>query len=240
MAAFGAAIDLGYQYIETDLHGSRDGVAVISHDPTLNRTTDQHGVIAELDWAEIRQAKVGGIVPISRLEDLLAAWPDLRINLHLKNDAAAYPVARAINEFAAWDRVGLTSFSSERRKLTESYLTHQVAAGAGKGELVEVAAGSRLHSAAMIRRALAGVDCVQIPAEPGAGPVHIGVVNAELVTLLHQAGKYVHVWTVDQPAQMHHLLDIGVDGIITNRADLLKQVLIERNKWPLRHLFRQP
>lgn len=129
MSAFAAAVNLGYTYIETDLHGSRDGVAVICHDPTLGRTTDRHGLIAEMDWAEIHQANIAGQEPVPRLEELLEAWPSLRINLHLKNDDAAKPVANCIERYQAHDRVGLTSFSSERRKLTERYLSRPVAAG---------------------------------------------------------------------------------------------------------------
>jgi len=231
MTAFASAVNLGYTYIETDLHGSRDGVAVICHDPTLGRTTDRHGVIAEMDWAEIKQANVGGREPIPRLEELLASWPSLRINLHLKDDSAAKPVAEAIEKYQAHDRVGLTSFSSERRKLTESYLSRPVATGAGTSEMIELESGVRLHSPELVARALFGVDCVQIPAEPGVGPLHMQSVDRDLVTVMHQAGKYVHVWTVDDPKEMNRLLDLGVDGIITNRADLLKQVLISRGEW---------
>lgn len=97
--------------------------------------------------------------------------------------------------------------------------------------MIELEAGARARSPELIRRALNGVDCVQIPAETGLGPLHMQDVDHELVTAMHRCGKYVHVWTVDDPAEMNRLLNLGVDGIITNRADVLKQVLIERGVW---------
>jgi glycerophosphoryl diester phosphodiesterase len=233
MAAFAAAIELGYKYVETDIHGSKDGVAVINHDETLDRTTDRKGRIRDMEWAEISQAKIRGSQPVARLDDLLAAWPDLRVNIHLKEDSAAIPVAQVIEKYSAHDRVGLTSFSTPRRKVCEAHLSRPVAAGAGTAEMLEVTAGAHLRDPELIRRALRTVDCVQILADvaPHHGHLNAQIVDREMVNVMHQAGKYVHAWTIDDPAEMNRLLDLGVDGIITNRADILKEVLIKRGQW---------
>jgi glycerophosphoryl diester phosphodiesterase len=257
MTAFQAAVDLGYEYVETDIHGSRDGVAVISHDHTLDRTTDHKGEINKLDWAEIQQAKIcpfigpdqaatapldrksasslprvaNGTEPIPRLDDLLAAWPNLRVNIHLKSDDAAAPVAEVIERFKAHDRVGLTSFSSPRRKYCESLLSKPVAAGAGTAEMFEITAGAHLHTPSLIRAALHAVDCVQIYVGDEQAALHSVIVDREMVSVMHDAGKFVHVWTPNDPVEFNRLLDLGVDGIITDRADLLKQVLADRGQW---------
>lgn len=231
MKAFQAAVDLGYRYLETDLHGSRDGVAVVCHDPTLSRTTDMDGVINEMDWAEIRRARIGGTEPVPRLDEIFETWPDLKVNIDIKDDQAAKPVAEAIERHNAHDRVGLTSFSTARRKLTERYLTKPIATGPGAQESVAFVAGVRLGSHFLATRALRDVDCMQVPVTHEFGAYDLTVVDEATVKALHRAGKFVHVWTVDEPAEMRRLLDLGVDGIITNRADLLRDVLIERGEW---------
>jgi glycerophosphoryl diester phosphodiesterase len=236
MAAYQAAVDLGCKYIEVDIHGSRDGVPVISHDATLNRTTDQHGRIDEQDWEQIRTAKIRGQELIPRLENIFETWPDLRVNLHLKEDSAVLPVANAITEYDAFDRVGITSFSSERRRKLEAALPKRVAAGAGSAEMAELTAAAHLHSQAIIARALREVDCVQIPAGPAKhgpehGEFHVGIIDREMINIMHKLGKFVHVWTINDPNEMTRLLDLGVDGIVTNRPDLLKQILEERGQW---------
>lgn len=231
MKAFAAAVDLGYHYIETDLHGSKDGVAVVCHDPTLSRTTDSDGQINELDWADIQRARIGGTEPVPRLDEIFETWPELRVNIDIKDDAAAKPVAEAIERFGAHDRVGLTSFSSERRKLTESYLTKPIANGAGRTEIIPFLAATKVRSPRLATMALRGVDCLQVPVSHELGPLDISVVDKATIKTLHDAGKFVHVWTVDDRDEMIRLLDLGVDGIITNRADILKEVLVERDQW---------
>lgn len=231
MKAFQAAVDLGYRYIETDLHGSKDGVAVVCHDPSLSRTTDMDGVINEMNWADIQKARIGGTEPVPRLDEIFETWPDLKVNIDIKDDQAAKPVAEAIERHNAHDRVGLTSFSTNRRKLTERYLTKPIATGSGTPETVAFLGGVRLGSHFLANRALRDVDCMQVPVQHDVGSVGINVVDKATVDALHKAGKFVHVWTVDDPEEMIQLLDLGVDGIITNRADLLKAILIDRGQW---------
>jgi glycerophosphoryl diester phosphodiesterase len=231
MRAFQAAINLGYRYLETDLHGSKDGVAVVCHDPTLSRTTDTDGAINELTWDEISTARIGGTEPVPRLEEIFETWPDVKVNIDIKDDSAVKPAAEAIEKCGAHDRVGLTSFSSARRKRTESLLSKPVAAGSGTPDTVAFLAAVRLRSDRLARRALRDVDCMQLPVSHEVGPVNLPVVDKAMIESLHGMGKFIHVWTVDEPAEMERLLDLGVDGLITNRAELLRDVLINRGQW---------
>ncbi|MGB3827155.1 MAG: glycerophosphodiester phosphodiesterase family protein, partial [Ornithinimicrobium sp.] len=116
MAAFQAAVDLGYRYVETDTHATSDGVAVAVHDADLDRVTDSTGRIAELPWRTVSRARIAGREPIPRLDEVLHAWPTLRLNIDVKSDAAVGPTVAAIERCRAHDRVCIGSFSDRRRR----------------------------------------------------------------------------------------------------------------------------
>ncbi|MFC8733944.1 glycerophosphodiester phosphodiesterase [Luteimicrobium sp. NPDC057192] len=228
LRAFEAAHALGFRYVETDAHGTSDGVAVALHDATLDRTTDATGVVADLPWAVVARARIGGVEPVPRLDDLFGAWPDLRVNIDVKGASGVRPVAEAIERTRAHDRVCVTSFSVARRRATVALLSRPVATSAGQGEVVRFLLAARLRSASGVARALRDVDCLQVPVAQGV----VRVVDARTVAAAHRSGRQVHVWTIDEPAEMRRLIDLGVDGIVTNRADLLRDVLTERGLTP--------
>lgn len=225
MQAFQAAVDLGYRYVETDAHGTTDGVAVALHDESLDRTTDGSGEVADLPWSRVKLARIGGKEPVPTLEDILGTWPDLRVNIDVKAESGIVPVANAIEKTNAHDRVCIASFSTARREATVKQLTRPVATSAGTREAAAFFLGGLAR--ANLAGALRSVDALQIPA--AMGPVSL--LGERHLRAAHAAGKLVHVWTINEPAQMAALLDLGVDGIVTDRADLLKQLLVERGQW---------
>ena len=227
LAAFAAAVDLGFRYVETDAHGTADGVAVALHDASLDRTTDATGRVADLPWSVVRRARIGGVEPVPRLDDVLGTWPDLRVNIDVKEDSGIEPTAAAIERTAAHDRVCVTSFDARRRRATLARLSRPVATSAGRREVARFLAGARLRVDPLARRALRDVDALQVPVAEGRVPV----VDARTVAAAHRAGRQVHVWTINAPGEMGHLLDLGVDGIVTDRADLLRDVLVARGLW---------
>ncbi|QAY71098.1 glycerophosphodiester phosphodiesterase family protein [Xylanimonas protaetiae] len=231
LAAFGAAVALGFRYVETDAHGTADGVAVALHDESLDRTTDAHGLVAELPWSVVKRAHIGGVEPVPALEDVLGTWPGLFVNIDVKAESGVGPVARAIERTAAHDRVCVTSFSTRRRKATLAKLSRPVATSAGTSEVIGFLTGARLRVPVLAARALRDVDALQVPVAEKAGPVRVTVVDAATVAAAHAAGRQVHVWTPNTRAEMERLVDLGVDGIVTDRADLLKDVLVERGLW---------
>jgi len=114
LAAFRRADREGYRYIETDVRSTRDGVPVVHHDPDLARTTDRDGHIASLSWSTVRQARIAGHEPVSRLEDVLEELPSTAFNVDVKSAAAIEPVVRTIIRMRAWNRVAVASFSAAR------------------------------------------------------------------------------------------------------------------------------
>ncbi|GGM43609.1 glycerophosphodiester phosphodiesterase [Promicromonospora citrea] len=227
LAAFGAAVDLGFRYVETDAHGTVDGVAVALHDESLDRTTDGTGLVAELPWSEVGEARIGGVEPVPLLEDVLGGWPELHVNIDVKHASGVGPVARAVERTASWDRVCVTSFDTARRRATLARLSRPVATSAGRNEIRAFLAGVRLRLTPVARQALRHADALQVPVREG----RVTVVDDATVASAHALGKKVHVWTVNDPAEMEQLIDLGVDGLVTDRADLLKEVLVARGLW---------
>ncbi|WP_340538494.1 glycerophosphodiester phosphodiesterase [Nocardioides sp. GXZ039] len=218
LEAFQHAVDLGYRYLETDVHATADGALLAFHDDVLDRVTDQQGPIAGLTLAEIANARIGGRAEVPTLGALLDALPGVRFNIDLKSDGAVRPLADLIAARDLQDDVLVGSFSRARlrefRRLTEG----RVATSAAPAEVARFLA---LPS----RRA--AFDALQVPRDRGRLPI----VSARLVRTAHQAGKHVHVWTIDEADEIRELIDLGVDGLITDRTDVLKDVLAERGQW---------
>lgn len=216
MMAFERAIKLGYQYMETDVHASADGVAVIFHDADTQRLTGQPGTIGGRTWEHIQKLTVDG-QPIPRLEEALTAWPDIRWNIDVKSEAAIGPTIEAIERTGAADRVLLATFHGARLLRIRRAAPH-IATSLTPREV----AGLRLWG----RKPPAGI-AAQVPVRYGP----VTVVTPRFVQTAHAVGVRVHVWTIDDPAHMRALLDAGVDGIMTDRPEVLRDVYQERGLW---------
>nr|WP_183321008.1 glycerophosphodiester phosphodiesterase family protein [Flexivirga oryzae] len=230
LAAFGAAVDLGYRYVETDVHATSDGTLIAFHDDRLDRVTDRSGAIGALPWSTVREAKIGGTQEIPTLDALLESWPELRINIDCKTAAAVEPLAEVIERHAAHDRVCVASFSDRRRRAVLRRLSRPVATSGGQSVIARFVLGGRVPARARVplgERALRDVDCLQVPVAAG----RLRVVSAATLRRAHHAGVQIHVWTIDDADQIRQLLDLGVDGIMTDRADILREVLVERGEW---------
>jgi glycerophosphoryl diester phosphodiesterase len=227
MAAFRAAVGLGYRYLETDVHTTSDGVLLVFHDESLDRITDGKGRIGGLTAETVARARIGGVEPIPLFAELVTAFPDVRFNLDVKDWGSARSLAAAIEQYGVHDRVLIASFSDRRRRAVLRLLSRPVAGSAGIVSNALFLLLGPLLPAAVIRRALRGVHALQVPVRYGA----VRVVTPGFVRRAHRHGLQVHVWTINDPAEMHRLLDLGVDGIVTDRADLLKKVLQDRGEW---------
>lgn len=223
LAAMTRAVAEGFRYLETDVHVTADGVLVAFHDAVLDRVTDRRGPIAELTFAEVRRARIGGREPIARFEEMLAACPGAHFNVDPKADAAVEPLLRAVDEAAAWDRVCFGSFSARRLAAIRAAAPAPVVTSLAPREVARLIAGAatRLPVGRFTARA------AQVPLRQHG----MAVVTPAFIRHAHRHGLEVHVWTVDDPAVMRRLIDWGVDGLMTDRPDLLRQVLAELDRW---------
>lgn len=222
MAAFARAVGLGYRYLETDAQVTADGVLVLFHDDTLERLTGRGGTVGGLTWREVQQLRIGGREPIPRFAELLDAWPTARINVEPKTDAAVAPLAAAIQAADALDRVCVGSFHGRRIGRLRRRLGPGLCTSMGPLELLRLrAAAWGLLPPGWVPLA---AGCAQIP------PRHWGVPLADrsLIDTAHALGLQVHVWTVNDQPSMRRLLDLGVDGIMTDHPAALRAVLQQR------------
>jgi glycerophosphoryl diester phosphodiesterase len=224
--AFKEAVALGYRYLETDVHATRDGVLLAFHDRVLDRVTDRTGAVADLSYAQIAEARIHGLDPIPRLAELLTEFPDARFNVDVKSPRAVALLVTTIAEHAAYDRVCVASFGIRRlyelrRRLGWRVPTAASALGVAANRFVPWVTWA-LNTPAPV---------LQVPVSLAMLGRRVSVLTPALVEAAHRAGKKVQIWTVDDSQIMESLIDAGVDGIFTDRVDTLKDVLIKRGLW---------
>ena len=227
MAAFQAAVDLGFGYLETDVRTTSDGVLMAFHDESLDRVTDAAGPISARSLRELRSVRVRGTEPIPTFEEVLVRWPEVRLNVDIKDAAGAAALAALIEKHQAHERVLVTSFSDRRRLDCLRRLSRPAATSAGSAGTAALLLLSPLGLASLTAR-LFRFRCVQVPVNFRGIPV----VRPAFLRRCRRAGIQVHVWTVNTRQLMDGLLDMGVDGLVSDRADLLSEVLAARGAWP--------
>ena len=214
-------------HLETDVHASADGVAVISHDPDLTRVAQRGVRVDQLTVPELHRIDLGHGQNFATLAEALDTFPDARFNIDVKSADAVQPAVDAIRSVNATQRVLVTSFSEARRRGSVKQLPG-VATSAAYGTGARVLAASKLRLQGQVRRLLATIDAVQLP-ERWNG---VRVITPPLIRMVHAAGVEVHVWTINDPVDMTRLLDLGVDGIVTDRADLAVPLVLSRGLKP--------
>jgi glycerophosphoryl diester phosphodiesterase len=223
LLAFLHAVNAGVTHIETDVHGSADGVAMISHDPDLARVAGREVRVSQLTAAELRRVALGEGQSYCSLADALDAFPETRFNIDIKSADAVPGAIKAIRDLRATERVLIGSFSTKRRLAVVRELPG-VATSISAGGALPAAHAARAGAVRMLSRLLADVDAVQLPTKVAGAPI----TTPRAIRNFHAAGVEVHIWTVNDPAEMDRLLDAGVDGIVTDRADLALPLVARR------------
>ena len=208
LEAFTNALAAGADYIETDAHGTKDGIAVLFHDDDINGVP-----ISSLALAELPEY-------IPTLKAVLERFPHVKFNIDIKNLEASVPVAQVINELGAHQRILLTSFDAKRRKVTMQ-LAPETASSPSVSEFTPAFFAALCGQQWLVNRLLKNFDAVQIP----ASAIGLNIVSPRLVKMYHTAGVMVHVWTINDPEQMKKLLEAGVNGIVTDRTDIAVKLL---------------
>lgn len=228
IAAFAAATDLGFRYLETDVHATSDGVLVAFHDDVLDRVTDAAGAIADLPYAVVAAARTSAGDGIPLLDEVLETFPDARINIDVKAVGAIEPLVESIRAHKAIDRVCVGSFSTARLAAVRKALGPRLATAMGPRGVAQLRFSPHLLSRVLHSPA----PVLQIPTAHLIRGRRVRLVTPGLVRRVHGLGKHLHVWTIDDPAEMGRLLDLGVDGIVTDRPDTLREVFAERGLRP--------
>ncbi|GAA0745665.1 glycerophosphodiester phosphodiesterase [Dactylosporangium roseum] len=223
-AAFARAVELGYRYIETDTHATADGVAVVFHDDTLRRLLGHPGRMIDLRWPDLRTLRVGGAVVVPRLEEVLEEYPGTRFNIDTKTDPAVGPTLDVVRRAGAHDRVLLASFSSARLARMRRAAGPRVATSLGMTEVARLWAASVTGRRAWLPQS---VVAVQVPPRFGS----ISLASPRFVRYAHRLGLQVHLWTIDDATRIEHFLDLGVDGIMTDHIEVLRDVYLRRGIW---------
>lgn len=223
--AFRHAVDLGYHYLETDVHVTSDGELVAFHDPVLDRLADRTGAILDLTAEEVAAVVIGEGHGVPTMAGLLEEFPDCRFNIDLKAPGAVPALAALVERTKSHDRVLVGSFSLRRLNQFRSVTRGRVATSAAPAEVAAFLTLPLPRLARLVTRSR--VRALQVPRKRG----RLRIVTPGLVRRAHAAGAHVHVWTVNEPSEMNQLLDMGVDGLITDRTDVLKDVLVTRGLW---------
>ncbi len=223
MPAFARAIELGYTYLETDVHATKDGVLLAFHDDDLLRTCGVPGKISELDYSEVRNARVDGKERIPLLQDIFDAWPDAKINIDCKSDGALQPLINSLKQPGILDKVCVGSFSDKRLSHIRQTFGQSLCSSLGPKQVAIL----RVRSWIGLVKPFEGALAAQIPLKQGP----ITLTDQRLVDDAHSAGLQVHVWTIDEPDEIEHLLELGVDGIMTDKPLVLKQILQNKGLW---------
>lgn len=221
MAAFAAAVKLGYRYLETDVHATADSRLIAFHDDDLDRATDHRGAVSGLSFDQLRGVRVGG-EPIPLLEDVLATWPDARVYIDAKDDQAVPLLVAALDRTVAYDRVCIGSFCTRRVARLRSLVGGRVCTWMGRTDVARLRLASLGVPTPRFRD-----SCTQLPIRKGP----FTLVDRRLVHAARQRGVAVHVYAVNDRPAMERLLDLGVDGILSDRPSLLKEVFCERGLW---------
>lgn len=236
IVALRGAVELGVSHLETDVHLTRDGHLVVFHDARLERTTDGYGFIRDYSLTELRELDAGfrhspegkgrpwrgkGLrIPL--LSEVFEIAPDVKLNVEMKQSKVGLPRAlwRFIEEHAVHDRILVAAAETGLGREFRALSGGRVATSASALEVIEFWAAARIGLGAVVPVAY---DALQVP------PRYHGleVVTERFVRVAHSRGLHVHVWTIDEPAEMRRLLALGVDGLMSDRPDRLLEVVRE-------------
>ena len=222
--AFHDAVQLGYRYLETDVHATKDGVLVAFHDADLQRTCGVNARINDLTVSDLQKVRVHGKHHIPLMAELLQTFPEANFNIDCKSDAAVLPLVSLIKQSESINRVCVGSFSDKRLNVLREEFGHSLCTSMGPRQVAHLVVASRLPS--QLAKSLRGV-IAQVP----VSQYGIKIVSPKVVQRAQELQIPIHVWTIDEPSQMHQLLDMGINGIMSDRTRVLKEVFIQRGIW---------
>ncbi|MDG1152269.1 MAG: glycerophosphodiester phosphodiesterase family protein [Hyphomicrobiales bacterium] len=220
--AFKSAVDIGYKYLETDVHLTKDGFLIAFHDDTLDRVTDKSGLIRDLTLSEIKKAKIAGTDEIPLLSELLNSFTDCFFNIDCKVDETVQPLINLINNKDFINRVCIGSFSQKRINFIRKSLGKEVKTSMGPAEVILSKFLSYTSLGYNFKSSYTSIPIRRYG---------INLLDERNINYLKSNNQKVIAWTINDEDQMKMLINIGIDGIMTDNLTLLKKVLIEESLW---------
>ena len=220
--AFKSAVDIGYKYLETDVHLTKDGFLIAFHDDTLDRVTDKSGLIRDLTLSEIKKAKIAGTDEIPLLSELLNSFSDCFFNIDCKVDETVQPLINLINNKDFINRVCIGSFSQKRINFIRKSLGKEVKTSMGPAEVILSKFLSYTSLGYNFKSSYTSIPIRRYG---------INLLEERNIKYLKSNNQKVIAWTINDEDQMKMLINIGIDGIMTDNLTLLKKVLIEESLW---------
>ena len=233
LAAFQAAIDAGADVIECDVRATKDGIAVFAHDETLERVFGNPARVRDLTYLDLKRMVTEAGMPkdhgVISVADALVRLPKARFNIDVKESLVIEPLAQAVVEMQALDRVLITSFSGPRRRSTLSRIKKLSGSSAMTSGSADTVAGVVLAcfvgATWLARRWSRGVRILQIPVRV----LGVNTSSPRMIRKLHRAGFVVQFWTINEVAEAGRLVDAGADGLVTDRCDVLVPIFRTRS-----------
>jgi glycerophosphoryl diester phosphodiesterase len=225
LEAFRRSHALGVRYLETDVRLTVDGGLVAFHDALLNRVTTLTGRVRSHSLATLTATPVRGGGPVLALGALLAAFPDSCLTIDIKDPAVIEPLAQLLNDTGAAGRICAAAARGSWLRQLQALTGPELTTALSWRALAHLA--SPRLSPPWSGGASQTSGFAHVPLQLGRVPVF----RDDLLARAHDRDIKVIVWTVNEPDTMKRLLDSGVDGIITDRPDLLRDVLISRGQW---------
>ena len=222
--SFRKAFDLGYRVIETDIHSSKDGTAYIFHDITLERLTGENLKISDLKDVDIDSLKINNSSIIPRLSNVFEEFPEGLFNLDAKTWKSTTPIVDTIQNMGCRSRVCIGSFNDRRVNAIIKELGLETCHSMGASNVIKFYLGAQLG----IEQHFTS-QCIQLPIKMFG----ISLTTRKVLSYARKLGIKIHFWTINNPVIMQQLLELNVDGIMTDDCVLLKEIMKEQNKWPV-------
>ena len=220
--AFSSAVSIGYKYLETDVHPNADNKLMAFHDSSVDRVTNYKGKICNFTSSELKKIKVKGKFQIPFLEDLIESFSKSFFSIDMKSDQSVKPLIKLIKSMNAVDRVCFASFSQDRLDYVRDEFDNKCITSMGPREIIKTKISSIINFKHKIIPKISSLPISRY---------RIKLLNKRHINFLKSLNIKVIAWTINDVEAINKLIDLGVDGIMTDNISVLKKILIKKNIW---------
>ena len=218
MEAFEQSINLGFKYIETDVRATKDNKLVIFHDPDLKRMLNLEIDISSINYDELSSYKINGVHKIPTFLETVSSWPNINFNIDPKSDKSAELLISELKSVGNLDRFCVGSFDSTKLNKIRNAFDNKLCTSMGTNEVIN------FYFLRFFGINSINTPCLQLPYFKNG----FKIITAKLIRDAHKFNKKVHAWTIDDPKEISELLDMGIDGIMTDSPELLKNEVAKK------------